>query len=223
MKEQTYYYTNWNYNAARILDQLQHVINNNGGYIAETHAPEYFYHCFQTLYTIHNRTLSGAIREQETLIEKLKKHGRECTNAEIKLQELQSIQAPPVKTRFTTYIHFILDDCYYELSLSDNPFFDFHYRKIKLQNNQFTGDYYLEEFTKDWLYDCFFSYHCSDDDVKEGANLIFNALCSAPASREYIERKKTRVPNTYNDGWHYETITKRNTKTTTVYPVNVEV
>lgn len=219
MKEQTYYYTNWSYNAARLLERLSHVIENNGGYIAETNAPDYFYHSFQTLYTIHNRTLAGAIREKKSFVNRLKELGRDATNAENELQELQAIQAPPIITRFTTGIHFVIDGVYYELSFNDNPFFPFHYRKIQLKNNKFTGEFYSEEFTKDWLYDCLFSFRCNNDEIKEIANLIFNALQSAPVSGEYIERKKERVPNRYNDGYHYETIVKRNTKTTTIYEV----
>lgn len=222
MKEQTYYYTNWNYNAARLLDRLQTIVENNGGYIAETNAPDYFFHCFQTLYTIHNRSLMGAICEQNERIERIKKFGRDASAAEAELNRLLSIQAPPVKTRFTSYIHFVLDEFYYELSFSDNPFFPFHYRKIKLKDNQFVGDYYLEEFTKEWLYDCLFSFECNDAEIKEISNMIFNALCNAKASGEYIESKKTRVPNTFDDGWHYETVTKRNTKKTTIYQVNME-
>lgn len=222
MKEQTYYYTNWNYNAARLLDRLQTIVENNGGYIAETNAPDYFYHSFQTLYTIHNRSLMDAIREQTGRIERVKKFNGDVVHVEKELQRLQAIQAPPVKTRFTSYIHFVLDQFYYELSFDNNPFFPFHYRKIKLANNQFTGDFYLEEFTKEWLFDCLFSFQCNDAEIKEIANLIFNALCSAPASKEYIERIKTRVPNTYSAGYHYETIEKRNRKTTTIYRVNME-
>lgn len=219
MKEQTYYYSNWKYNAARLLARLESIIENNGGYIAETHAPDYFYHSFQTLYTIHNRTLSSAIREKEEFINRLKELGRNYSNVEKELSDLQSIQAPPVKTRFTTWIHFMLDGFYYELSFNDNPFFPFHYRKIKTTNDKFTGDYYLEEFTKEWLYDCFFSFRCSEEDIKEGAQLIFNALLNGKASVEYIERKKTRVPNTYDGGYHYETIANRSKKTTTIYKV----
>lgn len=222
MKEQTYYYTNWNYNAARLLERLHIIVENNGGYIAETNAPDYFYHSFQTLYTIHNRSLMEAIREQTERLNRVKKFNGDVIHVEKELQRLQEIQAPPVKTRFTTWIHFVLDNVYYELSFNDNPFFPFHYRKIKLANNQFTGDFYLEEFTKEWLFDCLFSFQCNDAEIKEIANMIFNALCSAPASGEYIERKKERVPNTYDGGWHYETVTKRNRKTTTIYRVNME-
>lgn len=217
MKEQTYYYTNWEYNAARLLARLADIVENNGGYIAETNAPDYFYHSFQTVYTIHNRTLRAAIREQAERVKRLKELKRDSTNAEKELHDLETIDAPAIVTRFTSYIHFMLDGTYYELSFDSNPFFPFHFRKIKTENNKFTGDYYLEDFTKDWLYDCFFSFRCCDADIKEGAQLIFNALLNAKASAEYIERKKTRVPNVYNSGYHYETITSRNKKTTTIY------
>lgn len=217
MKKETRYFTNWNYNAARILSRLADIVEENGGYIAETNAPDYFYHSFDTLYTIHNRTLHAAIREQEERVNRLKELNRNYKPVKKELDELRAINAPAIETRFTSWIHFMLDGIYYELSFDCNPFFPFHYRKVKTENNKYSGEYYCEELKKDWLFDCFFSFHCSESDINQGAKLVFDELRAAPVAKEYIERKKTRVPNLYDGGYHYETITTRNKKTTTIY------
>jgi hypothetical protein len=59
---------------------------------------------------------------------------------------------------------------------------------------------------KEWLFDCFFSWNCSDADIKEAANLIFNMLCTAPFSEIMRDQRRERVPNMYDGGYHYETI-----------------
>ena len=63
-----------------------------------------------------------------------------------------------------------------------------------------------EEDKKEWFYDCFLSWGCSESDIKEGANLIFNMLCNAPFSEIRRFSRRQRVPNTYNNGYHYETV-----------------
>jgi hypothetical protein len=212
MKEQTLYFTNWNYNAARILQRLEKLITDNGGVIASTYE-----NSFNTLYTLHNRTLSGAIREQGERVQRLEELNRDASVAREKLQELEIVNCPPLKTRFTTWISFILDNVYYNLSLDDNPFFPFHLQKIKVNDLSYTGDFYMEEIKKEWLFDCLLSFHCTNDEIKEITNLLFNELQAAPLSGEYIETTRKRVPNLYNNGYHYETITTRNKRTKTLY------
>lgn len=214
MKEQTLYFTSWNYNAARILQRLEKLITDNGGVIASTYE-----HAFNTLYTLHNRTLSGAIREQAERVKRLEELKRDASAARQKLQEYENIKCPPIKTRFTTWIGFILDNVYYNVSFSDNPFFPFHLQKIKINDLSYTGDFYLEELQKEWLFDCLFSFECTDDEIKEITNILFNQLQAAPLSGEYIETTKKRVPNTYNAGYHYETITTRNKQTKKIYVI----
>ena len=212
MKEQTLYFTNWNYNAARILKRLEKLITDGGGVIASTWGGS-----FNTLYTLHNRTLNGAIREAEERLQRLEELNRDASSAREKLEELKSIKCPPIKTRFNGYIGFILDNIYYYVSFDDNPFFPFHLQKIKVNNFSYTGDFYLEELKKDWLFDCLLSFRCNDDEIKEITNLLFNNLIAAPLTEEYIETTKKRVPNLYNAGYHYETIQTRSKQTKTIY------
>lgn len=213
MKKETLYFTNWNYNAARILQRLGKLIDDNGGVIASTYE-----HSFNTLYTLHNRTLSGAIREQAERVQRLEELNRDASTAREKLEELQTIKCPPIKTRFKSWIGFVLDNTYYNLSFDTNPFFPFHLQKIKVNNLSYTGDFYMEELNKNnWMFDCLFSFNCTDAEIKEITNLLFNELQAAPLSGEYIETTKKRVPNLYDDGYHYETIRTRDTKTKTLY------
>lgn len=212
MKEQTLYFTSWNYNAARILTRLEKLIMDNGGVIASTYE-----NSFNTLYTLHNRTLRGAIMEQAERVKKIEERGRDASAAREKLQEYESIKCPSIKTRFTTWISFILNDVYYSVSFDDNPFFPFHLQKIKINDLSYTGDFYLEELKKEWLFDCLLSFRCTNDEIKEITNLLFNQLQTAPLSDEYIETTKKRVPNLYNSGYHYETITTRNKRTKKIY------
>jgi hypothetical protein len=212
MKEQTLYFNNWNYNAARILQRLKELITDNGGVIASTYENTY-----NTLYTLHNRTLRDAIMEQAEHVKRLEELNRDASAACAKLQEYESVKCPPIKTRFTSYIGFVLDNVYYNFSLDNNPFFPFHLQKIKVNNLSYTGDFYMEEIKKEWFFDCLLSFRCTNDEIKEITNLLFNELQAAPLSGEYIETTRKRVPNLYNNGYHYETIQTRDKKTKKLY------
>ena len=114
----------------------------------------------------------------------------------------------PIAVTHTSYISFILDDIYYYYQVNDNPFFSFYYHKTPIENGKRAKDAVLEVDPKIWLYDCFFRSNCGQPDITEAANLIFNMLCNAPVSKIIRESYKQRVPNTYNDGYHMETVYK---------------
>lgn len=108
----------------------------------------------------------------------------------------------------TSYISFVLDDFYYYYQADSNPFFPFYFSKRSIVNGKYSRDVYLDHDTKEWCFDCFFSKSCCNADVTEAANLIFNMLSNAAPSQACRERKRQRVPNTYNGGYHYETVYK---------------
>lgn len=114
----------------------------------------------------------------------------------------------PITVTHTTYISFILEETYYYYQVNDNPFFEFYYRKTPIKNGKYSDDAGLEFDKKEWLFDCFFKSNCGQPDIIEAANLIFNMLCNAPMSKIIREGRKQRVPNTYNNGYHMETIYK---------------
>ena len=117
-------------------------------------------------------------------------------------------EAEPITVTHTTYISFILDEVYYYYQVNENPFFEFYYSKTPVRNGKYSKDAGLEPDKKEWLYDCFFKSNCGQPDIVEAANLIFNMLCNAPLSEIIREGRKQRVPNTYNNGYHMETVYK---------------
>ena len=48
--------------------------------------------------------------------------------------------------------------------------------------------------------------NCSKSDIVEAANLIYNMLITSNNSPIIRNSRRQRVPNTYNNGYHYETI-----------------
>ncbi|HPJ12935.1 MAG TPA: hypothetical protein PLV00_06080 [Caldisericia bacterium] len=115
-------------------------------------------------------------------------------------------ETEPITVTHTSYISFVLDGTYYYYQVNDNPFFDFYYSKTPIKNGKCSRDAGLEADKKEWLFDCFFGSNCGQQDIIEAANLIFNMLCNAPHSRIIRDKHKQRIANTYNDGWHYETV-----------------
>jgi len=117
-------------------------------------------------------------------------------------------KSEPITVTHTTYISFILDETYYYYQVDSNPFFEFYYSKTPIKNGKRSKDAGLEADKKEWLYDCFFESNCGQPDIVEAANLIFNMLCNAPMSKIIRDGRKQRVPNTYNNGYHMETVYK---------------
>ena len=210
-EDQTLYPASWEYNAILIIDELRQVIENNGGVIKP--------HTWDRYGFIVNRTLHTAIREKRDRITQIESAIKSDANkytaartkylAELKKEvaELETINNDPVRTLGSIYVGFRLDNMYYSVSFDDNPFFPFHYVKTPIQGDKISRDACSEELNKnDWLYDCFLSYDCSAADRREAANLIFNQIINAPRSEIIRDKTRRRVANTYNAGYHYETV-----------------
>ena len=115
-------------------------------------------------------------------------------------------QAEPITVTHTSYISFVLDETHYYYQINDYPFFDFYYSKTPIKNGKRSRDAVSEADKKEWVFNCFFGSNCGQQDIIEAANLIFNMLCDAPLSKIIRDTHEQRVPNTYNDGWHFETV-----------------
>ena len=112
--------------------------------------------------------------------------------------------AEPKRIFGQSWIHFILDDMYYAISLDDNPFFDQNYLKTPVKNGKRLRNVYMETLSRDWMYDCLFRV-TNDEEAKEIAYELFNIVLKAPNSGRYnMEPQKIQVPNTYDGGWHWE-------------------
>lgn len=202
---QRLYLGSWKYNAALILTELAKIIENNGGRV-------------KPLYTavISNRYLESIIKNLKDQIEGLEslketeKIKNVIGNLSKELAELELIDNTPITVTHTSYISFIFDDFYYYYQVDNNPFFDFYYEKNHIKDGKYIGNTYLEKDNQSWWNDCFLSFRCSEADRKEAANLIFNMLVSAEPSKIYREEEERKVPNAYDDGWHWEKVIKPN-------------
>lgn len=191
---QTLYLKSWEYNACLIFTELAKIVANNGGRVKK-----------QNCGYIVNRTLLEDIAKKEERLEAITRKGFPADSLSVEIESLKQIKNDPVKISNSTYISFVLDNIYYYYQVDNNPFFEFYYIKTPVVDGKRSKDACLEYDKKNWLFDCFFGY-CDPADIKEAANLIFNMLLSA--NNSIIERDKTRrrVANTYNSGYHYETI-----------------
>ena len=91
---------------------------------------------------------------------------------------------------------------YYSFSLDDNPFFPFYYMKTPIENGAYSGDACMEESSKSWLTDPLIGFGCPDSEIESAAG----AILAAPLSTIRHDTKRTRIPNTYDDGYHFENI-----------------
>lgn len=137
----------------------------------------------------------------------VKSHGGRVkpTNTAI-ISDRSATEDEPITVTHTSYISFILDETHYYYQVNDNPFFEYYYNKTPIKNGKRSRDAGLEADKKEWVFDCFFGSNCGQQDIIEAANLIFNMLCNAPMSKIIRDKRKQRVANTFNEGWHFETV-----------------
>lgn len=204
---QRLYLSSWEYNAARILSRLAILIDNNGGSVKPLHSA-----------IISNRSIYDKIQkkkeESENWIKFSKNHPEHREKAERaaariqeEITETEKAIEDPITVTHTSYIVFTLDGIYYYLSLNDNPFMEFHYIKTAIRpGNKYSKDAAAEDFTKDWLFDCYLTGSANNEEIKEAAALIYNAIELAPESKIIRSGRRQRVPNRYNNSYHYETI-----------------
>lgn len=200
------YLDNWGYNSALILAELRKIIVNNGGTVKPVHTA-----------IIENRALGEGRKETEYRLAHLKeienempgnneKRKEAIKEYSAKIEKYSTVDNTPVEIPYASWITFTLDNAYYNISLDDNPFFPFYLQKTPIVNGEYSCDACGEEFTKDWLWDCFFTPFASTDDRKEAANLMFNAMQTARNSAIMRDKRRVRVSNKYDGGYHYETI-----------------
>lgn len=193
------YLSTWHYNAALILGEIETIVKNNGGALCRTweynNPPAWLTNRKQ--YLITNRTLTEAIHKENELLTRLEKLGRTDAARETreKIARYEALNNNPVLSYYADYlyINFVIDDHFYSFSMDRNPFFEFYFARVKIEEgNKINRNYYLQEDSKQWLYDCFFHVDCSASDRREAANLICNMLLTADNNRTY--REKNRKP-----------------------------
>lgn len=205
--KQRLYLDSWNYNAALILSELARIVVEYGGRVEPPRHTA----------IVTNRSIDSAIRDYTAKLNRLaelyKLYGANAArDGEIarlrgEIDRLSSIDNEPVEVPGQNWIHFLLNGKVYSLSLDDNPFFPFYYSKTPLRDD---GKYSLDacryEFDKSWTYDCFLTSKARLVDRHNAANEIFHILSGAKDSRIVRDSRKVRVPNTYDGGYHMETV-----------------
>lgn len=153
----------WEYNACRILTELDKIINNEGG------------------------------RTNESYTELLISERSEKSN-----------NTEPIRVLHRGYILFVLNGDYYAYHINENPFCDFTFCKYPIEDgNKYNANRYAINDKKEWIYDCFLKANCSDADIKEAANMIFNMLIKSGYGQQVV--KKQRVYCEYCNQYYYET------------------
>lgn len=106
-----------------------------------------------------------------------------------------------ITTNYRSYINFYLDGFVYYIQLDSNPFFPHYFQKIPVNKDlQNKYKYYLEELkTSDFLYDCLFGFDCSDNEIKEIANLIYNQVLNFKGYKKATTRRRRYVSG-YGNG-----------------------
>lgn len=205
------YLSNWDYNAALIIEELAAIVENNGGTVKPG-----------TETIIENRALNENMRKAADRLTQLEsiEADNPGTN-EHRTDAIKRIRADIEKweridntprtvhhcTWSSAYISFKLGGMYYYYQTDSNPFFDFHYQKTPIDiNGTVSRCACLENDPKEWLYDCFFRAEATDADRREAANLIYNMLMKAAPSVIRRDSHRVRVRNQYDGRYHYETV-----------------
>ena len=202
----------WGYNAARILSALAVIVENSGGEIQHS--------SYDRTYELTNRSIDNMILENENKIERAKTHMSTCKengltvdeneinnvianlekeNAEI-LEKYGTEANDPIICTHKSYINFVYNNDYYCYQIEANPFFDSYFSKYPISNGKYDANRYGVQDKKEWQFDCFFKCGCSDADITEAANMIFNMLVKSNYGALVTELKW--IPNYY----YYENI-----------------
>lgn len=200
-----HYATSWQYNSARILTRLAQLVTAQGGKVKPLHPA-----------ILSDRNLEDDIQDIEARIRTLTEQENEShSDAQTlalqtclsRLDHLRAISNTPITVTHTSYISFIMNGLYYSYQLDSNPFFPFYYMKTPIENGTYSGDACLANEPKPWLNDnSFIRYGCSDSEIETAAQAILALLLAAPLSTLRHDTKRTRVPNIYDSGSHFENI-----------------
>ena len=209
---QTLYLGAWEYNAALILEELATIIKNNGGTIKEKNRSGF----------IVNRTIIELSQKARIEADKIKENFSKVTSVseekrlayiakkEAQAAELENMKNEPVMVSHLSYISFVLDGYYYYFQIESNPFFEHYFVKTPVVHGcKVSKDACMEDIKRGWIFDSFFK-ACEPSEIaedrREAAMLIFNYLLTAKDSEKSVDSRRVRVANTYNSGYHYETI-----------------
>lgn len=200
------YATSWQYNSARILTRLAQLITAQGGKVKPLYPAVISDRNLEEACTATKRRIESSYNAGPT--SHLKEQETQISNLQNELARFQAIPNAPITVTHTSYINFAMNGVYYSYSLDDNPFFPFHYLKTPIdpKSETYSGDACMEESSKSWFTDPLIGFGCPDSEIESAAGAILSLLLAAPLSTIRHDTKRTRIPNTYDDGYHFETI-----------------
>lgn len=194
--------TSWQYNSARILTHLAQLITAQGGKVKPLPLAILSDRNLEEICTATQRRIESASTFHPKVREPL------IFNLQKELALFQSIPNAPITVTHTSYINFTMNGVYYSYSLDNNPFFPFHYLKTPIdpKSETYSGDACVEESSKSWFTDPLIGFGCPDSEIESAAGAILSLLLAAPLSAIRHDIKRTRIPNTYDSGYHFENI-----------------
>lgn len=117
----------------------------------------------------------------------------------------------PIGSAIFLSTSFVLDGTFYSFSMDENPFFDCHYSKAAVftQDGQDRcNETYANVVPDRWYSALPLDSLVGDEILQQTAHDIYDGLMNAqPTGRFAGNRKRIRVPNIHNNGFHYETVT----------------
>lgn len=199
------YATSWQYNSARILTRLAQLVTAQGGKVKPLHPAVLSDHNLEDdIQDIEARIRTLTERENESHSDAQTLALQTCLSS---LDRLRAIPNTPITVTHTSYISFAMNGLYYSYQLDSNPFLPFYYLKTPIENGTYSGDACLANEPKPWLNDnSFIRYGCSDSEIETAAQAILSLLLAAPQSTFRHDTKRTRVPNIYDSGYHFENV-----------------
>ena len=200
-----HYATSWQYNSARILTRLAQLVTAQDGKVKPLHPAVLSDHNLEDeIQDIEARIRTLTEQENESHSDSQTLALQTCLS---RLDRLRAIPNTPITVTHTSYISFAMNGLYYSYQLDSNPFLPFYYLKTPIENGTYSGDACLANEPKPWLQDnSFIRYGCSDSEIETAAQAILALLLAAPLSTLRHDTKRTRIPNIYDSGYHFENI-----------------
>ena len=206
-EKQNIYLDSWNYNAVLTLAALREKITAAGGRVKPV-----------TAVTIHNYSYDDEIHENAARIERLKscatlnpenaaKRAAVVKALEAKNAELEKQKPAPVVLPCASWITFELSGNACTISLDSNPFFPFYFSKTPINAaGEYSCDAGLEEMSKNDFPEEMLSRDFTQDQREAVAAALLDWIKAAPVSKIIWTVRRQRVPNRYNNSYHYEMI-----------------
>lgn len=202
---QRLYATSWQYNSARILTRLAQLVTAQGGKVKPLYPAVISDRNLEEACTATQRRLESSYNAGPT--SHPKERETQIFNLQKELARFQAIPNAPITVTHTSYINFAMNGVYYSYQLDDNPFLPFYYMKTPIENGTYSGDACLANEPKPWLNDnSFIRYGCSDSEIETAAQAILALLLAAPLSTLRHDTQRTRIPNAYDSGYHFENV-----------------